>query len=81
MAKSLSFERIALLAKLDQDAHLIATIQRLHRFLSNQGIRVQCDPQAAALLSGVEATPVADLAAQNDLATVSYTHLTLPTKA
>ena len=73
MAVFTSFQRIALLAKLDrdnQDTRLVSTVQRLQRFLSDQGIRVQCDPQAAALLPDVEATPVADLAAQNDLAIV-----------
>jgi NAD+ kinase len=65
-----SFQRIALLAKPDQDEYLIATLQRLYRFLTQQGIRVQCDPQTATLLSGVDATPVADLARQNDLAIV-----------
>ena len=64
------FQRIALLAKPEQDAYLVATVQRLYRFLCQQGIRVQCDVQAAALLAEVAPTPVADLAVQNDLAIV-----------
>ena len=70
MAITTSFQRIALLAKLDRDAHLVETVQRLYRFLVDQGIRVQCDPQAAVLLTDVEPTSVAELAVQNDLAIV-----------
>lgn len=64
------FQQIALIAKPDDDAKLIATLPPLHDFLCGQGIQVCCDERAASLLRRKDGLPLAALAQRSQLAIV-----------
>ncbi len=64
------FQRIALIAKPDDDEKLMPTLRRLHAFLSAREIQAYCDLRAAELLGRTDGLSLVELAQRSQLAIV-----------